>query len=254
MIVLDIETSSTDPYKGSILSIWAVELENPKNTFYGESRVENNAEVQDWALEVNGFTRKQIADPEKQSVHELLVKFIAWYETIEERTVWGHNVGYFDLRFIEVACTRYNLGTFGLTNGNYRSIDLHTLGYSEFIRRGMDIPTKNGLSSLSMDSVLALAGLYPEPKPHNALNGARLEAEAIGRILHSQNSYSQEFEMCRDLHTKQWGCNWGKCDSCGAIPLLHKMKTGKVIESANDIRTLKDSIFKNKKNSLYKKQ
>lgn len=183
MIVLDIETSNANPYTGSILSIGAVELENPQNQFYGECRLEDGAEVDPRALAVNGFTVEQITDKTKCSVAELLQKFIEWYLSAPERTIGGHNVGYFDLRFLEVTCDRYELGTFGLRNGNYRTIDLHTLGYSEYIRRGMEIPSRDGLSLLSMDSVLALVGLVPEPKPHNALNGARLEAEAINRIL-----------------------------------------------------------------------
>ncbi len=242
MVILDIETSSADPHKGSILSIGAVELENPENTFYGECRLEDGAEVQDRALEVNGFTQEQISDPKKPTVRELLTEFIAWYGTVEERTVGGHNVGYFDLRFMEIACSRYGLGTFGLVNGNYRSVDLHTLGYSEFLRRGAEIPTKNGLSSLSMDSVLTLVGLEPEPKPHNALNGAKLEAEAIRRILALQNPYGHETAMCAELSRKQGGCNWGKCDSYGTIPLLHKLKTGEVLEDSEKIGQLKRSI------------
>ncbi len=87
MIVLDIETSSADPHRGSILSIGAVELEKPENTFYGECRLQDGAEIQDMALQVNGFTREQISDPEKPTVRELLVKFIAWYATVAEKTI-----------------------------------------------------------------------------------------------------------------------------------------------------------------------
>lgn len=112
MVILDIETSSANPYSGSILSIGAVELENFENIFYGECRVEDGADIQDRALEVNGFTREQILDPNKPTLKELLVRFIEWYGTVNEKTIGGHNVGYFDLRFIEVACSRHELGTF----------------------------------------------------------------------------------------------------------------------------------------------
>lgn len=108
----------------------------------------------------------------------------------------------------------------------------------------MEIPMKNGLSSLSMDSVLGLAGLEPEPKPHNALTGAKLEAEAIRRILALQSPYDHEMSMCSELHRKQGGCNWGKCENCGVIPLLHKLKTGKVVEKSEDVHVLKNSVFK----------
>lgn len=191
MVIIDIETSSANPYKGSILSIWAVELENPENTFYSEARIEDDAEIQSRALEVNGFTMEQITDPRKQRLNEVLIAFIAWYERIWDRTIAGHNVGYFDLRFIEVACTRYGLGTFGLTNGNYRTVDMHTLGYNEYLRRGLAVPMKESLSNLSMDSVLGLVWLKPEPKPHNALTGAKLEAEAISRILFGKRLFSE---------------------------------------------------------------
>ena len=40
-----------------------------------------------------------------------------------------------------------------------------------------------------MDSILTLIGLDPESKPHNALTGAKLEAEAIRRILFQINEY-----------------------------------------------------------------
>ncbi len=83
-----------------------------------------------------------------------------------------------------------------------------------------------------MDGVLALVGLEPEPKPHNALNGARLEAEAIRRLFALQSPHDHEMAMCSELHKERGGCNWGKCDSCGAIPLLHKLKTGIVIEDS----------------------
>lgn len=183
MIIIDIETSSADPHHGSILSIGAVELEHPEHQFYGECRLEDGAEIHPRALEVNGFTLEQIHDASKPSVRELMETLIAWYEQIDDRTIAGHNVGYFDLRYLEVAATRYGLGCFGLVSGNYRTIDLHTLAYSEYIRTGATIPMKNNLSNLSMDSALALVGLAPEPKPHNALNGAKLEAEAISRIM-----------------------------------------------------------------------
>jgi hypothetical protein len=94
-----------------------------------------------------------------------------------------------------------------------------------------------------MDSVLALVGLQPEPKPHNALNGAKLEAEAMRRIFAIQSPYGHEAKMCRELSQKQGGCNWGKCDSCGVIPLLHKLRTGEVVESAEDVRKLKGSVL-----------
>jgi DNA polymerase-3 subunit epsilon len=186
MIVLDLETSSADPFRGSILSIGAVDMARPEYPFYGECQLEDGAHVQPRAMEVNGFTEAQISDPSKPSVRQLLERFLSWYSQAADRTVAGHNVGYFDLRYLEIACVRHGLGHFGLETGNYRSVDLHTVGYAEFVRRGLPLPTKDGRSNLSLDAILALVGLDPEPKPHHALNGAKLEAEAFSRLLYGK--------------------------------------------------------------------
>jgi len=56
-------------------------------------------------------------------------------------------------------------------------------------------------------------------------------------------TYQAEFQMCRELHAKNQGCAWGKCEKCGVIPLLHKLATGEVLEKAEEIDNLKQKIF-----------
>ena len=60
MIVVDVETTGLYPNKNSIVSIGAVDFLNPVNTFYQECRIWRGAKISDQALEVNGFTKKQI--------------------------------------------------------------------------------------------------------------------------------------------------------------------------------------------------
>ena len=78
MIVLDVEMSGLDPNRHSILSLGALDLDEPTNQFYEECRAWDGAEIDDAALAVNGFTREEAAAPEKQSEGALIASFIAW--------------------------------------------------------------------------------------------------------------------------------------------------------------------------------
>lgn len=195
MIVLDIETSSADPYNWSVLSIWALEFENPENQFYGECRLLDWAEVQEKALEVNWFTLSQIKDDTKQTVYDLLNNFSNWFKNIRDRTIWWHNVGYFDLRFLEENAKKVNAQVeFWLLKWNYRTVDLHSVCYSYLISKKIEIPFKNNQSAINLDFVLQLVWLPMEPRPHNWLNWAKYEAEAFSRLLYWRKLL-KEFEI-----------------------------------------------------------
>ena len=66
MIVVDVETTGSIPYRHSIVSIGAVEFENPTNQFYEECRIFEGAEIEDIAMKVNGFSYDEINDPSKK--------------------------------------------------------------------------------------------------------------------------------------------------------------------------------------------
>lgn len=192
MIVLDIETSWADPYSNSIVSIWAIELENPSNLFYEECRIFEWALIQDEALMVNWFSKEEITDVSKKSVNELLLSFMKWCDRIDDRTIWWHNVGYFDLRFLEENSNKCWLkNSFWLINWNYRTIDLHTVAYAYLTKNKLQIPFKNNLSSLNLDFILSLVWLPSEPRPHNALNWAKYEAEAFSRFLYGKKLFEE---------------------------------------------------------------
>ncbi len=184
MIVIDIEASGLDPYRHGILSIWAVELENPTNQFYGECYLEEGKEIHPQALEVIGFTVEQIHDQSRDSLAILISNFIDWIQPIKDRTFAWHNAGYFDLRFLEIASVKYGFGRLG-----YRTIDLHTLAFVECVRRWIEIPFADNRTNLSLDAILGIVWLDPEPKPHIAINGAKLEAEAISRLLYGKKLF-----------------------------------------------------------------
>lgn len=195
MIVVDVETTGLDPQKSSIVSIGAVEFENPSNQFYQECRAWPGAVISDEALRVNGFTREQVTDTSKPTLIDTICKFLDWSETCKELTLAGHNVGYFDIRFLEESLKRAGPSVRAWPFG-HRTVDTHTLCYTDYLMQGIAPPLKYKRSDISLDGVLDYVGLPSEPKPHNALTGAKVCAEALSRIVYGKNllpEYSQYY-------------------------------------------------------------
>jgi DNA polymerase III epsilon subunit-like protein len=99
MMVVDIETTGMDPERNSIVSIGAVDFDNPKNTFYAECRVEEGLAIDPVALQINGFRLDQIMDPKKPEIEGLLKDFVKWSKKIDERVLAGDNI-WFDTGFL----------------------------------------------------------------------------------------------------------------------------------------------------------
>lgn len=180
MIILDIETTGIDPENNSIISIGALDFFNPLNQFYVECRIFKNAEISEEALAINGFTREQILFTNKYSLEEGLLKYTDWLKHVGEKTIAGENPG-FDRGFLNASFERC-----GLKRIPFRTIDLHTLSYVNHLVNGIAIPLKEGVSNINLDFTLGYAGLPSEPKPHNALTGAKYEAEAFSRIIYGK--------------------------------------------------------------------
>lgn len=181
MIVLDIEASGTNPWKHSVLSVGAIDFLNPKKTFYEECKIWPEAHVDDEALAINGFFLDEIKDESKQTEGKLVGNFLSWVEKSDNHTIAGHNP-FFDLFFIQAAAERNHLN-FPLA---HRVIDLHSICYFHMLRRGIEPPVKNKRTDLNSDVVMEYVGISAEPKPHNALNGAKWEAEAFSRLFYEK--------------------------------------------------------------------
>jgi len=186
MIVIDVETSGVDPHKNSLLSIGAVDLGDPTRQFYGECRVWEGAHVDQEALLVNGFSEDDARDGRKQRDRELLEAFLEWSSGCKEKTLAGHNTS-FDRDFMEVTAARYHIDW----RFAHRTLDLHSIAYFHASRRGIPIPLKHEHSDLSLDKILQYAGLPPEPKPHNGLMGAKLEAELFSRFFNDTSIFPE---------------------------------------------------------------
>lgn len=181
MIIVDVESSGIDPNQDSLLSIGAIEFENPSNQFYGECKIWHGAHINEDALRVNGFTEKEATDPKKQTDVELVKSFIEWALKCKEHTFAGQNPS-FDRDFIHSSATKAHLDwPFA-----FRTIDQHSLCFMHMIKRGVTPPVSNNRTDLNSDTIMKYVGIPVEPHPHNALNGAKVAGEAISRLLYDK--------------------------------------------------------------------
>lgn len=173
MIIIDIETTELDPYKHSMVSLGAVDYDTG-DEFYGECRITGGRIIDPFALDVNGYTEAQCLDITKELPYEMYRRFLDW-ALIAKRDllIGGQQVGAFDLLFLKDVHAslaahdpKAPLWPFG-----HRSVDLHSVAFAKLRK------------SLSLDGILQAVGLSSEPKPHNALTGARLERDAFKLLL-----------------------------------------------------------------------
>ncbi|NCN52233.1 3'-5' exonuclease [Candidatus Parcubacteria bacterium] len=183
MLILDVEASGTEYGKHSIVSIGALDFDNPENQFYGECRIWDGAHIMEGALAVNGFTEAEITDPSKKTEAELVTEFLEWSMSLADRTLTGQNVS-FDRDFIRAAAERAGL-PWDLA---YRTIDTHTLCWMHIVKSGKNPPidAQHKRSALNLDAVLQYCGIPDEPQPHNALTGAISHAEVTSRLLYGK--------------------------------------------------------------------
>jgi DNA polymerase III epsilon subunit-like protein len=181
MIVIDTETSGLDPKKNSLLSIGAIDFENPERRFYGECRVFDSALISREALIVNGFTDESARDSSKMTDRELIIKFIEWASASSDTTFAGENPA-FDRDFMKETALRYKLDW----RFAHRTVDLHSIAYGYIRGQGRVLPMKNGHTGQDLSATLTLVGMSDTRKAHNALEDALLEAEAFSRLIYKK--------------------------------------------------------------------
>lgn len=166
-ISVDVETSGTDPVKSGILSIGACNFKN-KNYFYIENKLREDAYVDDYSLKVNGFTKEDIYDVNKANELEALQALIEFANQNKTFLIIGKNPQ-FDYNFLKNIWIRngMSLNDFPFS---YRLIDISGFVISSWLQARNPIPEK-GLSSGAIQNIL---DVEEEPKPHNALNGAKM--------------------------------------------------------------------------------
>lgn len=181
MIVVDVETTGLEPQRHSIVSIGAVDFSEPDNLLYLECRVWDGAEITAEALGINGFSEEEVKSAGRKSLEEVVREFLEWTEGVRDRTLAGENPS-FDRDFLKSSAQRYGIEwTLG-----HRAVDMHSVCYARYIKRGVNPPMKDGRTDLNSDRIFNYAGLPNEPKPHNALTGAKTEAEALSRLIYGR--------------------------------------------------------------------
>ena len=190
MIVIDIEASGTNYDKHSILSLGALDFDNPENRLYLECHAWEGAHIDPDALAVNGFSEAQATDRTKLTEAQLIGQFLTWADGIEDQTFAGQNVS-FDRDFVRAACERAGYSyPFA-----HRTIDTHTLAYMHYVIHDRPIPINKRHSALNLDAILNYVGIPDEPEPHNALTGALAHAEVISRLLYGKRLLPEFAQM-----------------------------------------------------------
>ncbi|MEM4134146.1 MAG: 3'-5' exonuclease [Candidatus Micrarchaeia archaeon] len=179
---MDVETTGLDPKKNSIISIGVVDFSNPKRQFYRECRPWEGAIIDEAALNVNGFKKDSLFNPNKPSLKEAISEFFSWFLKSENQTLAGHNFGSFDSKFIQAAIEIYDL-SFRIQS---RSVDLHYICYADHLRKGIPLPLNKNRTNINSDYAFKYVGLPEEPHPHIAITGAKFIAESFSRLIYGK--------------------------------------------------------------------
>lgn len=172
---VDVETTGTDANRHSIVSIGAVNVTDPSDTFYKECRIWDGASVEQEALRVNGFSMAYVTDQSKPSESEIIIDFMKWLQ--DKPMMIAHNAA-FDRDFVSAACKRA-----GFTSKfSFRTIDIHSITMMRILQNG-DTPPE----SLSLNKCLTYLGFPPEPNPHNALTGAQCNALIFKKLSNKED-------------------------------------------------------------------
>lgn len=192
-LFVDTETAGLDPVMNGVVSVGACTIGGAE--WYGECRMYSHQIIQPAALKVNGFSKDDIAyNPadDKPSAHEMVRQLVEWARKTLTPTLIstdgsapiGYMVGQnarFDYEMLKSPWD--NVLKEGPRGAPFpfahRTIDLHALTCAAFIRERRAIPA-GGIFSGDTQAYL---GMPEEPKPHNALAGAKYHRDMLLALL-----------------------------------------------------------------------
>ena len=214
MIVLDLESSGLDTGRCGIWQIGAIELENPENQFLEEARIDDEDQVKEAALKVNGKTEEELRDSSKQSQKQLILNFMEWAKTCKTKLIVGHNVGW-DFFFMRNKCCKYNLVMEFMEILGHNVIDTYSIAQMKYLEVNGNFAFKeNGKGKMGFKRVLEFCGIEDnrihldendevekEGTPHNALEDAKLTAECFSRLMNGKNLFQEyaKYEIPEEL-------------------------------------------------------
>jgi DNA polymerase III epsilon subunit-like protein len=185
--VIDIETTGVDTLKCSIVSAGIVLYNKEIKEYYFECAPFKGAFIDEESLKVNGYTKKELSDKNRMPLKKLLKSVINVLEENNINMIAGHNPS-FDRDFLRNSCKKFNIEW----NFGHRTLDLHSVCYSLMLNKGFKIPVnQNGMSGLTSDAIYKFLGMPEEPKPHIALNGAKMEFEAFSRLIYKKSALKE---------------------------------------------------------------
>jgi len=209
MIVVDIETSGSDRVKCGIWQIGAINLNNPKDYFLQEARIDERDIIEDRILEKSGKTKKELMDKKKQSEKQLLINFFEWIEEKPMKNFLCQNPA-FDFVFLNIKSKKYDL----IMPVHYRNFDLHSIAQTKYyelnkkflvnddtLENKGEFLVKGIHSEMGLSNILKLCGMRDNRKEHNALEDAKLTGECFFRLMYGQNLFPEyaKFKIPREL-------------------------------------------------------
>lgn len=190
MMVVDIETSGLAFEKNGIWQIGAIDFYHPENTFFGESRIDDEDEVAEEALKITGKTEEELRDKTKQSQKELLKKFFEWAGRVRIKNMVAHN--FLDYAFLSSKARKYGLDI----PLNYKVFDMHSIAQAFYFKEKGEFLFKGDKSDMGLPNIMKICGMKDERmhldsegnvvqkgKPHNALEDAKIENECLKKLL-----------------------------------------------------------------------
>jgi len=193
-IVLDIETSGIDKVKCGIWQIGAIDLNNLKEQFLEEAKIDNEDIVLNAGkrtlFEVIGKTEEQFRDKNKQSQKQMLKNFFEWVNKKPMKNFLCQNPQ-FDVTFLDIKAKKYNLEM----PFHYRSFDTHSIAQLKYYDLNKKFLVKDGHSDMGLTNILKLCGMEDNRQAHNALEDCKLTGECFSRLIYGKNLFSEYIQF-----------------------------------------------------------
>lgn len=185
--VVDLEATGLDVKRCSIISAGIVLYDGGLKEYYFECKPFRGAVIQPKAISIMGVSKREMHSKNRMTARELTAKVLEVLKHHRIHTIAGQNP-HMDAGWLRESARRYGMRwVFG-----HRYLDMHSVCIATLLRAGGHVPLKpDGRNDLTADNIYKMLGMPEEPRPHNALNGARFEFEALCRLLHSKNALPQ---------------------------------------------------------------
>lgn len=191
ILCLDLETTGLDEQRCGILEIGACWLHSGES-FFRECRPLANCKVETRALEINGWTVERMADSKLLPEEHAIAEFLGWVRGAQgtnarvQIAAWN---AHFDHRHLRAGMDRAGYDEMHRPF-LHRLLDVHSILAADTIRAqhprpviGASLFFDCGGEIASCDEASERLLLPPEPKPHNALAGAKQVLAMLRRLL-----------------------------------------------------------------------